>query len=60
MKICAQCGSKKFGLVRYSRGTKQFCSIKCRKRNEAELDGKLAAAKRRWLAFLARGSSRSP
>jgi hypothetical protein len=38
---------------------KQFCSTKCLTRYEAELNDKLVAAKRRWLAFLAGGRSRS-
>jgi hypothetical protein len=59
MKQCAQCETTRFGLIRYSRGMKQFCSTKCLTRYEAELNDKLGAARRRWLTFLARGGPRS-
>jgi hypothetical protein len=51
MKYCAQCGTTKFGLVRYSRGTRQFCSMKCLKAYEAALETKIAAVKQRLLTI---------
>ena len=54
MKRCHHCGGK-FGLVRRSYALKQFCSSKCVDRHLKELEGKVIAARKLWLAYLATG-----
>lgn len=58
MKICAFCGTTKFGMVNHRHWNLRFCTLahkkayQHRQAQEREAD----ARRRGWLAFLARGS----
>jgi len=54
LKRCHHC-ERKFGLVRRSYALKQFCSSKCVDQHLKELEDKVVAARKIWLAYLATG-----
>ena len=47
-RVCAQCGTTKFGLIAYRRGFLKFCSRKCLDKYVAAL-----ASRVRWFKWLA-------
>jgi len=50
MKVCTECGSTRFGLIRYRWGVHQFCRRECLEQYKRRLE---AEAKRlKFLAWL--------
>jgi hypothetical protein len=54
MKRCFQCNGR-FGLIRYRRGLKHFCSKWCVNKYKADTERKISRIKE-WTEFLARRS----
>jgi endogenous inhibitor of DNA gyrase (YacG/DUF329 family) len=54
-RTCAECGTHRFGLVRWRIAFKQFCSQLCKLRHEDRLRKEWEDNKR-WFSYLARGS----
>ncbi len=54
-KVCAHCGSMKFGLIRYRIGPRQFCKKLCRDnyRRQEILDHR---RRQTWFEYLMRPS----
>ena len=51
MKRCSQCNGR-FGLIRYTRGLKHFCSKRCVRKHKSDADNRTSRIKD-WMYFLA-------
>lgn len=49
---CTNCGTSKFGLVRYNHFSRVFCSSKCKTLYYEGQAQKLRESRRRWLEYL--------
>jgi hypothetical protein len=50
MRVCSECGSRRFGLIRHRWGVHQFCRRECMARFRRRLDAEVK--RRKFLAWL--------
>jgi hypothetical protein len=50
MKVCSECGSTRFGLIRHRWGAHHFCRKECLERFKRRLDAEVK--RRKFLAWL--------